>query len=82
MIKVVSYDCHDLYAEVTIDICGKEYRRKMCVSKGRCLPDRNYWLRHRNETIRRALGLFLEKEEDLQGDIRAIKEIERMRSTL
>lgn len=82
MIKVTNYDCHDDYVEVAIDIRGKEYKRKMCVSQGKRMPDRHYWLKHKGEIIKRALGLFLEREKDLQGDIQVIREIEKMRSVL
>ena len=82
MIKVISYKCHDDHVAVAVDICGKEYKRKMCVTRGRRMADLHYWLKHKSEIIKRALGLFLEREKDLQGDIRAIRAIEKMRSTL
>ena len=81
MIKVISYECHDSCTEVVINICGKKYRRKISVSSGKSMPDCNYWRTHENEYAKMALGLILQHEIE-ENDVRAIREIERLRSTL
>lgn len=81
MIKVISFECHGSCAEVAINICGKKYTRKISASSGKPMPDRNYWRTHENEYTKKALGLILQYE--IEGnDIQAIREIERLRSTL
>lgn len=81
-IEVVGYKCDDLYAEVIFNIFGKKYRQKLQVTEGPVLPDRSYWIQNKGKEIKRALGLLLNRHDELATDPQIEKAIAKMRKTL
>ncbi|MCY4610121.1 MAG: hypothetical protein OXC38_00165 [Gammaproteobacteria bacterium] len=78
-IEVVEYECDNLYAEVTFNIFGKKYRQKLQVTEGPVLPDRSYWMKNKGKEIKNALGLLLNRHEELASNPHIFEAIAKMR---
>ncbi len=78
-VEVTDYVYDDLSAEVTFTIYAKKYKKEVRVTRGRTLPTRSYWAEHKHEVIDQALGLLLNRHEELAADPQIDKAIAKMR---
>ena len=89
-VEITDYIYDDLSAEVTFTIyakkykqgIGKKYKQEVRVTRGKILPTRSYWAEHENEVKDLALGLLLNRHEELAADPQIDKAVAKIRKTL
>ena len=67
----IKYECHDIYAEVTFNVDGKEYSQQVSGDveeerTGKVLPDRAYRCRNKLGIMRDAWGILRSRHEELE----------------
>lgn len=81
-IEVTDYVPNDHSAEVTFNIFGKKYQKKVKRTCGKTWPPRSYWDKHRDEVTVQALGLLLNRHPELASNFQIYKAIVKMREML
>lgn len=80
--RPIEYECNDLSAKVTFNIFGKKYIQELRVTEGQVLPDHSYWIKDKEKKVKEALGLLLEKHDELTNNPQIYKAIVKMQKAL